>query len=54
VSKLAQSAQIVIVDNTEPPNFIVAEPATVFFTGLQDHGRYGLLPLSADTNDELL
>lgn len=54
VSKLAQSAQIVIVDNTEPPDFIVAEPATVYFTGVPNHGRYGLLPLNGDPNNQLL
>ncbi len=54
VSKLAQSAQIVIVDNTQPPDFIVAEPATVYFTGVLNHGRYGLLPMNDDPNDQLL
>jgi predicted nucleic acid-binding Zn-ribbon protein len=53
VSNLAKSAQIIVVDNTEPPESIIAEPATIYFTGAQNHGRYGLLPLDNDPDDKL-
>lgn len=55
VKHLSESAQIVIVDNTEPPPFIIAEPNTTHFTGDINEGRYGLLPMvPVDQSNETL
>ena len=52
VSILAQEAQIIIADNTEPPPNIMADPATIHFTGTLEEGRYGLLPVPQTTSSD--
>jgi len=52
VSALSQKAQIIIVDNTEPPPTIMTDPATIHFTGTLKKGRYGLLPVPQPTSSD--
>jgi len=51
LAKLSADRQVIIVENTTPPNVIAALPQAVMFTKNPHQGRYGFFPLVADADE---
>ncbi len=48
---LPNESQVIVVENTDPPEDIKALPQSVMFTKNPHHGRYGLFPLDQRSTD---
>ncbi|MEM6474605.1 MAG: AAA family ATPase [Pseudomonadota bacterium] len=52
VQEIAKDSQVVIVDNTTPPQPVIDAPSTIHFTRLVGEGRYGLLAPNGDEGSQ--